>query len=159
MRHLGKLVGLAVIALAFAGSPAAQADPGTNANLVDGTITLSDISCTWQNATTIGNPPDDVTIPAANVNPLLSCTGASNVTVNNDTVVTFDDLAGTAIADKVNVTGIELGVSCTYQATNITLTRDGTTRHYTGTYTGYKQPGSHWICPSTRPGTADVTFH
>lgn len=165
MKHLGKFVALTAIALAFVGTPAAQADPGINANLVDGNITLGDpteVDCNWTDASTSDNPPNTLTIDRTTVNPPggnNSCTGADNVTLNNDPVVTFDDNAGTATVDKVNTTGTKFGFSCTYESTDVDLNRDGTTRHYTGTFTATRISGSIFVCPSTTPGTADITFH
>ena len=165
MRHLGKLVALTAIALAFVGTPAAQADPGINANLVDGRITLgnpTEVDCNWTNASTSANPPTTLTIDRGTVNPPggnNACTGADNVVLNNNPVVTFNDTAGTATVDKVNTTGTKLGISCTYESINVALTRDGTTRHYTGTFTATRTSGSIFVCPTTTPGTADITFH
>lgn len=165
MKHLGKLVGLAVIALAFAGSTAAQADPGTNANLVDGTIILganNDVVCNWTNGSTSDNPPNTLTIENSSINQPggnNSCTGADNVTLNNDPVVSFNDAAGTATVDKVNTTGTKSGFSCTYEALGVVLTRVGTSRRYTGSFTANRTAGWSLICPSTSPGSADITFH
>lgn len=166
MRHFSKLVALTTIALAFAFPGVAQADPGINANLVDGRITLGpgpDVDCSWTNASTSANPPNTLTVDRNTVNPPggnNSCTGASSVTLNNNPTVTFNDTAGTATADKVSTTGVKSGFSCTYEAYNVVLTRDGTTRHYTASgYTAYRTAGWEFVCPSTQPGTADITFH
>ncbi|HEX6075796.1 MAG TPA: hypothetical protein VFZ32_11110 [Micromonosporaceae bacterium] len=161
MRHLGKLVALTAVALAFAGTTAAQADPGVNANLVDGSISVSDISCNWTNGSTNANPPSPLTIENSTVNPPggnMSCTNAT-ATLDNDPNVTFDDANGKATVDKVVVTGNRIGIACTYTATNVMLTRDGTTRHYTGGFTASRTAGSIFFCPSSHSGTADITFH
>jgi hypothetical protein len=156
MRHLGKLIALTAVALAFAGTTAAQADPGIQNHMkVDGTITVSDITCTWVDGMTSDNPPNMLFIYASSLS--MVCTGAT-VTLNNDPKVTFDDANGKAIVDLVNVTGNRIGVECTYAATNIMLTRDGTTRRYTGTFTATRTAGSIFFCPSSHSGSADITF-
>jgi hypothetical protein len=166
MRHLGKLVALTVAALALVAPAVAQADPGVNTGLVDGRITLgnpTEVDCSWTNGTyTGGPPPTTLTINRSSINPPggnVSCTGADSVTLNNDPVVVFNDANGTATVDKVNTTGTRFGVACTYEATNVGLTRDGTTRHYTGSFIATRVSGSIFVCPSTSPGTADILFH
>jgi len=162
MRHLGKLVALTAVALAFAGSPAAQADPGINAGKVDGRITVgTDVECTWTGGDyTGGPPPTALTILKDSVNPLLQCTGAS-VVVNKDIVTNFDDVStpNTATFVEVDVTGNRIGVECSYRATNVVLTRIGTTREYQGNFTGTRYAGSIFFCPTSHTGTAWVKFY
>jgi hypothetical protein len=163
MRNLAKLVALTAVALAFAGTTtAAQADPGvTSHQKVDGTISVgTDISCSWTDGSTNANPPSALTIDRNTVNPPggnMSCTGAS-VTLDNNPGFTFNDTAGTATIDTVVVTGNRIGVYCTYTATNVSLNRDGTTRHYSGNFIGQRTAGSIFFCPSSHTGTADITF-
>jgi hypothetical protein len=166
MKHLGKLIALTAVALAFAGTTAAQADPGIQNHMkVDGTITLGpgpDVVCTWTNGSTSDNPPNTLTVYRNTINPPggnNSCTGASSVTLDNDPVIMFDDANGKAKVDRVRTTGIRFGVSCTYEATDVMLMRDGTTRRYTGSFTATRLSGSEFFCPSSQVGTADITFH
>ncbi len=160
MRHLGKLVALTAVALAFAGTPAAQADPGINAGETDGRITVgTDVECTWTGGDyTGGPPPTTLTILRSSVNPILQCTGAS-VVVNKDIVTDFNDGSGTATFREVDVTGNRIGVACSYRATNVVLNRIGTTREYQGTFTGTRYDGSIFFCPSSHSGTAWVKFY
>ncbi len=159
MKHLGKFVALTAIALAFVGTPA-QADPGINANLVDGRITLgnpTEVDCSWTNGSYVGGPPPTtLTIQRSSINGNVSCTGADNVTLNNDPVVSFSGSGATV--DRVNTTGTKFGFSCTYEATNVALTGQGGGT-YTGTFTATRKSGSEFVCPSTTPGTSSVTFH
>jgi hypothetical protein len=166
MRHLGKLVALTAIALAFVGTTAAQADPGITSHMkVDGTITFGpgpDVVCTWTNGSTSANPPNMLIIDRNTINPPggnMTCTGADGVTLNNDPKVTFDDANGKATVDRVNTTGTRFGFSCTYESLNVMLTRDGSTRHYTGGFNATRLSGNSFVCPSTQVGTADITFH
>ena len=160
MRHFGKLLALTAIALAFAGTPAAQADPGINNGSVDGRISVgTDVECNWVGGSyTGGPPPAALTILKDSVNPILQCTGAS-VVVNKDIATTFDDGAGTATFAEVDVTGNRIGIACSYRATNVVLNRIGTTREYQGNFTGTRYAGSIFVCPSQHTGTAWVKFY
>lgn len=163
MRHIAKLIGLSAIVAAFVAPAAAQAADATATGLVDGTVTSGSTVCSWTNAVTSDVPPNTLTIDNATVNPPggnLGCNDGTGLVLNNDPVVTFNDAAGTAAADAIDVTVTQSGISCRYRAEGIALTRDGTTRHYSGgPYTGNKTGGS-FFCPSTATiDTADVLFH
>ncbi|MGH8881646.1 MAG: hypothetical protein ACRD0P_30575 [Stackebrandtia sp.] len=158
MRRLATIVGLSAALALFAGSTAAQAVE-TNANLVDGAITVGDTSCNWANATTSADPPSSLTIDRSTVN--LTCSGQSaDVTLNNDPNVSFDDAAGTATVDRVAVTAVVLGISCSYEAANVVATRSGDTRTYSASgFTARKTSGGI-LCPGdTSDTSAEVSFH
>ncbi|MGH3659352.1 MAG: hypothetical protein ACRDUA_22110 [Micromonosporaceae bacterium] len=158
MRRLATIVGLSAVLALFAGSTAAQA-VDINANLVDGKITVGDTSCTWVNASTSANPPSSLSIDRSTVD--LTCTGdASDVTLNNNPNVTFNDAAGTALVDKVSVTAVVFGISCSYEATNVTATRSGDTRTYTASGFPARKTGGGFLCPGDTSDTAaEVSFH
>lgn len=157
MRHLGKLVCAAATAVALA-VPGAAFGATTMANLVDGSVKTGSTTCTWTNATTNANPPSTVTVDRTTVS--LSCDDGTPVTLNNNPVISFDDAAGTALTDAIDITATVIGVTCRYRATNLNLARGGTTRSYTGgPFTGTKVSGS-FLCPATKTiDTATISFH
>ncbi|MGH3735177.1 MAG: hypothetical protein ACRDT6_06090 [Micromonosporaceae bacterium] len=156
MRTLGRLVGLSVIALAFAAPTAAHAATAQT-NLVDGTVVSGSTTCSWVNASTSANPPSTLTVDRSSVS--ITCSDSTQLTLNNDPVVSFDDAAGTATVDAIDITAVRSGITCRYKASNLSVTRSGTTRTYSGgPYTGTKIGGS-WLCPSSqRLDSATVTF-
>ena len=125
---------------------------------VDGNITVGGSSCSWTNATTSDVPPNTLTIDHTTVNP--SCSGSISASLTNDSTVTFDDTAGTASAPEVDVNGTELGITCSYTVTNLSLSRQGTTRTYTGgPFTANLSSGGA-LCPSSETvNSASLTFH
>lgn len=155
MRHLGRLIGLAAFVAIVAAPAAAQA---AQANLVDGTVVTGDTTCTWTDATTSDNPPNQLTIDQATVN--VSCSGGTTISLNNSPTVTFDDAAGTGTADAINITGSQLGVECTYEATGVQFARQGDTRDYSGgPFTADLVDGG-FLCPDSQTlDTATVSFH
>lgn len=80
MRHLGKLVSLAVIAVAFA-APTAAYGATAMSNLVAGSVTAGSTHCSWTNASTSANPPSTLTVDRAIVNP--TCDDGTPLTLNN----------------------------------------------------------------------------
>lgn len=157
MRTFGRLVGLSVIALAFA-TPSVAHAATIQSNLVDGTVVAGSTTCNWVDASTSANPPSTLTVSRATVK--LTCSDSTSLTLNNDPVVNFDDAAGTATVDAIDITAVRSGISCRYKATNLGLTRSGTTRSYSGgPYTGTKTGGS-FLCPSSqRIDSTSVSFH
>lgn len=155
--HPGTLValGIGIAALAF---PATASGASITANAVDGTVVTGSTTCQWADATADANPPDTAVIDGSTVS--LSCDSSTSLTLNNDPSVSFDDAAGTATIDTINVSGTLIGLTCTYEATDIAMTRDGSTRTYSGgPYTGDKVDGS-FLCPgSIDLDSATVTFH
>lgn len=155
-RSASILVGLAVGSVVALGS-ASTAYAATG--LVDGSIAVSGSTCTWTNATTSDVPPNTLTVDHTTVN--ASCDGSITATLTNDPTVTFDDTAGTATADEIDVSGTILGVSCGYTVTNASVSRsDSSSRTYTGgPFTANKSSGGV-LCPSSESvSTATFTFH
>ncbi|MEV7595199.1 hypothetical protein AB0O42_33545 [Streptomyces sp. NPDC089922] len=153
-----------VVAAAFAGTATAVAD-GTAADLkVDGVMVVAGNSCSWTNATTSAAPPSALTVDRATVNAPggnLACGGGIAATLNNSPAFTFDDAAGTARTDLIDVTGKLSFISCRYKATNIVWDRDATTRKYVNrAFTAAKTSGS-FLCPgsvATPAGDASMLF-
>lgn len=92
----------------------------------------------------------------------MSCTGGASATLNNSPTLTFDDAAGAATSDLIDITVKQSIVSCSYQASNVGWTRDGSTRAYANkAFTASKNSGS-FLCPSSitaEPGSASLNFH
>ncbi|MFC5747715.1 hypothetical protein [Actinomadura rugatobispora] len=155
MRPASYLVGLSVIAAAgLMSAPAHAAAPG----LVDGTVSAAGATCSWTNATTSNTPPNTLTINHTTISP--TCSGGVTVTLSSSPTVTFNDNPpGTASAAQIDVTA-NLGITCGYRVTNVTVNRQGTTRTYTGgPYTATKTSGS-FLCPgSATVDSATFTFH
>jgi hypothetical protein len=157
MRHR-TLIGLTALALVLTGAQPAYAA----SNLVDGSITAGSTACTWTNGRTSANPPSTLTIDRTSINPpggSLQCASTATVTLNNNPVVTFNDTAGTASADAVDVSVSALGITCRYRVTGPVFTRQGTTRDYVGgPYTASRVSGL--LCPSTTTiDQAVLSFH
>ncbi|MET9375141.1 hypothetical protein ABZX98_13440 [Streptomyces sp. NPDC002992] len=167
MRYLSKLscVTALITAAIAAGSTAATASGPTAEQRVDGVIVVAGNTCTWTNARTSANPPAALTIDRTTINKPggnLSCSGSITAVLNNNPAVTFDDAAGRAKADVIDITGQQSGISCRYKATNVLWNRDGTTRKYVNqAFTATKTSGS-FLCPgsvSTAAGDASLLFH
>jgi hypothetical protein len=151
----GLLAGLSVIALAALGLSGTPASAATG--LVDGSISLSSATCSWTNATTSDVPPNTLTVDHTTVS--ASCSSGS-ASLTNDPAITFDDAAGTASAAEVDVSGTVIGVSCSYKVSNVTLTRSGTTRSYSGGPFTATKTGGGFLCPGTESvSSASLTFH
>ncbi len=150
MKHTARLLTLAVTSLAL-GLPAtaAQADPGIASHMkVDGYIG----TCRFTDASTSANLPDPLVIEADTVNPPvgnLSCgDGSPPPHLDNDPGVIFGPNADTATVDRVVATATRSTISCTYEATNIGLTRDQATGWFNGsTVTARRIAGSIFFCP------------
>ncbi|WP_418955921.1 hypothetical protein [Streptomyces tritici] len=167
MKHMSKLscVTALIVAATAAAAPAATAAGPAATQLVDGVIVVSGNTCTWTNARTSANPPTALTIDRTTINRPggnLTCTGGITAALNNNPALTFDDAAGRARADVLDITGTMSGISCRYKATNVLLNRDGTTRKYVNqAFTATKTSGS-FLCPgsvTTAAGDATLTFH
>jgi len=143
---------------AVAGSVLLAAPAYAATGQVDGNITVGGSSCSWTNATTSDAPPNALTIDHTTVHPTRS--GSITAGLTNDPALTFDDTAGTVSAPEVDANGTELGVTCSYKATNVTYSRQGTTRSYTGgPFTATLTSGG-FLCPSSETVTsASLTFH
>lgn len=166
MRHLAKLscVTALIIGATAAASTAATALGPTADQQVDGVIVVAGNTCTWTNARTSANPPTPLTIDRTTINKPggnLACGGGITATLNNNPTVTFDDAAGTAKADVIDISGQQSFVSCRYKASNIVWNRDGATRKYVNqAFTAAKTSGS-FLCPgsvTTAAGDASLLF-
>ncbi|MER5275778.1 hypothetical protein ABT025_08475 [Streptomyces sp. NPDC002809] len=151
---------LAVAVTAGASTAAAATGPVASQR-VDGVITAAGSTCTWTDATTSANPPSTLTIDRATINSSLSCTGGASATLNNSPALTFDDAAGTATSDLIDITVKQSIVTCSYRATGVGWTRDGSTRTYLNqAFTASKSSGS-FLCPGSitaEPGSASLSF-
>ncbi|MFK0234919.1 hypothetical protein [Streptomyces vinaceus] len=132
---------------------------------LDGVIVVAGNTCTWTNARTSANPPSALTVDRTTINAPggnLGCSGGITASLNNDPAFTFDDAAGVARTDAIDITGKMSFISCRYKATNITWNRDGATRKYLNqAFTATKTSGS-FLCPgsvTTPAGDASMLFH
>ncbi len=153
MKHLGKLIAVAAVALTLM-TTSAQAHPGI-ASHMKATVTFGDpgSGCAYFDAPLSADPPNYLTI-YLNLAPYQTCEGSIN-----DPNVTFNDPSASAVVDRLWGTVNRNGVSCTYQATNISLTGDVSTRDYSGTFTSYRVDGSIFFCPSSTQRSMTVDFH
>ncbi|MFF2507110.1 hypothetical protein ACFVTY_27605 [Streptomyces sp. NPDC058067] len=166
MRQFSTLSCVTALIIAATAGAATAATSGTTATQqVDGVIVVAGNTCTWTNARTSANPPTALSIDRAGINNPggnLSCTGGITAALNNNPNVTFDDAAGHATADVIDITGTMSGISCRYKATNTLWNRDTTTRKYVNqAFTATKTSGS-FLCPgsvTTAAGDASLLFH
>lgn len=166
MKYTPTLTGLAalVIAAGIGASTTAYAFDSTADRKVDGVIVVSGNTCSWTDASVSDNPPNALTVDRATINKPggnLACGGGITASLNNNPAFTFDDAAGTAKMDAIDITGKQSFVSCRYKATNIVWNRDGATRKYVNQpFTAGKVSGS-FLCPgsfSAAAGEASVAF-
>ncbi|MFJ2897058.1 hypothetical protein ACIO87_19515 [Streptomyces sp. NPDC087218] len=152
---------LAVAVVAGASTAASALGPAASQQ-VDGSISAAGSTCTWANATATANPPTTLTIDRATINSSVSCSGGASATLNNSPKLTFDDAAGLATSDLIDITVKQSIVTCSYRATNVGWTRDGSTRAYQNkAFTATKSSGS-FLCPgsiSAAAGSASLNFH
>lgn len=151
--HARKFVLGAVAALALAAPGNAFA-----ANLVDGSISALDRTCSWTNGATSADPPSALTIDRNSINGQLTCSSGVSATLENNPNVSFDDAAGTATADSVDATVRTSGLTCRYRATNVVLSGDPATRAYSGSARAPRVSGS-FFCPGSVDLGATVQFH
>ncbi|WP_369779511.1 hypothetical protein [Streptomyces sp. R33] len=159
--------GVAALAAAaiVGGATSATALGPTADQRVDGVIVVAGNTCTWTNAHTSANPPSALSVDRTTINTPggnLGCNGSITASLNNNPAFTFDDTAGTAKTDAIDITGRQSFISCRYKATNITWNREGTTRKYVNqAFTATKTSGS-FLCPgsvTTAAGDASMLFH
>lgn len=152
-----KAAGVLVSALTVAAlttSPASAAAQGH----VDGSIGTGTSSCSWTNGVTSDTAPNTLTVDRSTVNTPggnLSCSGISGV-LNNDPTVSFNDAAGTATADMLDVSVTVFGITCRYQAVGLTAQRDGDSRNYAATTDVPLHQGG-FLCPN--PVSINTTFN
>lgn len=155
---------LAAALLVSGAAPALALGPTADQRL-DGVIAVAGNTCTWTGARTSANPPSTLTVDRTTINAPggnLGCGGGITATLNNDPSFTFDEAAGTARTDAIDITGKQSFVSCRYKATNIGWNRDAATGKYLNqAFTAAKTSGS-FLCPSsvtTPAGGASMLFH
>ncbi|MFJ4863653.1 hypothetical protein [Streptomyces sp. NPDC088748] len=168
--RIARLAGIAtlVVAAAFAGTGAALAqgaDASAADQKVDGVMVVAGSSCSWTNASTSAVPPNALTVDRTTVNTPggnLACGGGIVASLNNNPAFTFDDAAGTARTDLIDITGRMSFISCRYKATSIVWDRDATSLKYINrAFTATKTSGS-FLCPgsvTTPAGDASMLFH
>jgi hypothetical protein len=153
-KAVGVLVGALTVA-ALAAGPASAAQ-----GKVDGTIGAGDKSCNWTNGATSNTAPNALTVDRNTINTPggnLSCSGIS-AKLNNNPALTFNDAAGTATADALDVSVTVIGVTCRYKAVGLTAQRSGTTRNYSATATASLVAGG-FLCPASQTVSATLAFH
>ncbi|MCZ7417314.1 MULTISPECIES: hypothetical protein [unclassified Streptomyces] len=151
-----KVIGVLVSALAVTGLATGPANAAQGA--VDGTITAEGQACSWTDGVTSDTSPNTLTVDNDTINQPggnLSCAGDTTAVLNNDPTVTFDDTNGTATVDLLDVSVTMLGVTCRYQASDVSAQRDGDTRTYTATADIPLYQGG-WLCPD--PASVNATF-
>ncbi|WP_328761698.1 MULTISPECIES: hypothetical protein [unclassified Streptomyces] len=152
-------------AVLIGGATSATALGPSADQLLDGVIVVAGNTCTWTNAHSSANPPSALTVDRTTINTPggnLGCNGSITASLNNDPAFTFDDAAGLARTNVIDITGKQSFISCRYKATNITWNRDGVTRKYVNqAFTAAKVSGS-FLCPgsvTTAAGDASMLFH
>ncbi|THA81738.1 hypothetical protein [Streptomyces sp. A0592] len=167
--RLARVAGIAtlVVAAGLAGTGTAlaygSAAPAADQK-VDGVMVVAGNSCSWTNGSTSAAAPNALTVDRTTINTPggnLACGGGIAATLNNNPAFTFDDAAGTARTDLIDITGRQSFISCRYKAANIVWDRDGTTRKYLNrAFTATKASGS-FLCPgsvTTPAGDASMLF-
>ncbi|MDX6761427.1 MULTISPECIES: hypothetical protein [Streptomyces] len=167
--RLARAAGIAtlVVAAGLAGTgtalAAGRAAPAAEQK-VDGVMAVAGNSCSWTDASTSAAAPNALTVDRTTINTPggnLACGGGIAATLNNNPAFTFDDTAGTARTDLIDITGKQSFISCRYKATNIVWDRDGTSRKYVNrAFTATKASGS-FLCPgsvTTPAGDASMLF-
>lgn len=162
MRLTAKLSCVTALIAAVTVGASTAASAGTSSLLVDGSITAAGSTCTWADGAVSANPPSTLTVDRNTINGKVSCTGGASATLNNNPALTFDDAAGTARSDLIDITVKISILSCRYQASGVVWTRDGSTRNYLNqAFSGKKSSGS-FLCPSSisaPAGSAHLNFH
>ncbi|MFJ3925285.1 hypothetical protein [Streptomyces sp. NPDC090022] len=167
MRKLAHLTGAGILAAALTVGTAAAATAAAPAadQRLDGVMLVAGNSCSWTNAKTSANPPAALTVDRGSVNTPggnLACGGGITATLNNNPAFTFDDAAGLARTDVIDISGRMSFITCRYKATGIVWNRDGSTRKYVNqAFTATRTSGS-FLCPgsvTTPAGDASMLFH
>ncbi|WP_017595899.1 hypothetical protein [Nocardiopsis potens] len=148
-RPIGVLLG-ALALTGLAASPAAAAE-----GAMDGSITAEGQDCSWTGAVTSDQAPNPLTVDRESLNAALSCSGGTTAVLNNDPTVTFDDGAGTITTGMLDISVTMVGVTCRYQATDMSAQRDGDTRTYNASVSIPLHEGG-FLCPD--PANVDATF-
>jgi hypothetical protein len=135
-----------------------SASAGEAADFVDLVLAEGESRCEAERVQVGAAPPATVAIDADEVD--FDCSGGTSFRFSGDTAFAFDDAEGTAIAEDVRIAATKFGVTCTYEASRVTLEREGATREYRGGPIGAKKAGGSFLCPgSVNLDSAEVVFH
>ncbi|GAA2121964.1 hypothetical protein [Glycomyces algeriensis] len=127
-------------------------------NYVDIVLTEGDSRCTAERVKVVAAPPGSVAIHGKAVG--FDCSGSTRFAFAGDAVFAFDDANGTATAEDVRIAATKIGVTCTYEASRVTLKRDGASREYRGGPIRAGKAGGSFLCPdAVNLDSAEVVFH
>lgn len=153
---LAATAALLVFATASSASPATT--PTEAGDRVDIVLTEGDSRCVATGVRAEAAPPARVVIESDRVD--FDCKGATSFKFGGDAAFDFDDAKGTASAERVRIAATKFGITCTYEASTVTLERDGTTRDYAGGPIKAKKVGGAFLCPgSVNLDSAAIAFH
>jgi hypothetical protein len=134
------------------------ASAGATADVVDLVLAEGESRCEADSVQVGAAPPATVMIDADKVD--FDCKGDTSFKFSGDAAFAFDDAKGTATAEDVRIAATKFGVTCTYEASRVTLERVGTSREYRGGPIGAKKVGGSFLCPrSVNLDSAEVVFH
>lgn len=153
---LAATAALLVFATASSASPATT--PAEAGDRVDIVLMEGDSRCVATGVRAEAAPPVRVVIEADRVD--FDCKGATSFKFSSDAAFDFDDAKGTASAERVRIAATKFGITCTYEASTVTLERDGITRDYAGGPIKAKKVGGAFLCPgSVNLDSAAIAFH
>ncbi|GAA2163543.1 MULTISPECIES: hypothetical protein [Glycomyces] len=148
----------AALLLCTTATASVAASTGATADFVDLVLAEGGSRCEADRVQVGAAPPATVAIDADKVD--FDCRGDTSFKFGGDAAFAFDDAKGTATAEDVRIAARKFGVTCTYEASRVTLERDGATREYRGGPIGAKKVGGSFLCPgSVNLDSAEVVFH
>jgi hypothetical protein len=125
---------------------------------VDIVLAEGDSRCTAERVEVGAAPPTSVAIDGEGVD--FDCSGSTRFAFAGDAAFAFDDAKGTATAAAVRIAATKFGVTCTYEASRVTLERDGASREYRGGPIRAGKAGGSFLCPdAVNLDSAEVIFH
>ncbi|MFC3491090.1 hypothetical protein [Glycomyces rhizosphaerae] len=153
---LAATAALLVFATASSASPATM--PAEAGDQVDIVLTEGDSRCVATGISVDAAPPARVSIDADRVD--FDCKGATSFKFGSDAAFDFDDAKGTATAERVRIAATKFGITCTYEASTVTLEQDGTARDYAGGPIKARKVRGAFLCPgSVNLDSATIAFH
>lgn len=158
-RRPATLVAAAATLLLCTTASASVVASGTESgDFVDLVLAEGESRCTVERVPVEAAPPAPVAIDADRID--FDCRGDTSFKFSRDATFVFDDAEGTATAEEVRIAATKYGVTCTYEASRVTLEREGVTRHYSGGPIGAKKAGGSFLCPgSVNLDSAEAVFH
>ncbi|WP_205328456.1 hypothetical protein [Glycomyces sp. YM15] len=148
-------VTLLLCATASASVAASSKESG---DFVDLVLAEGDSRCEVERVPVGAAPPAPVAIDADRID--FDCGGDTSFEFRGDIGFAFDDAAGTATAEDVRIAATKYGVTCTYEASRVTLEREDATRRYSGGPIGAKKAAGSFLCPgSVNLDSAEARFH